>query len=160
MTKKLFILISCGLLLIAAGCKKDKSDEPEPFSSNVPSPDWIAPIIHDYTSSATAVVRVDLAAQHPDMAADFVIMDEDVLAAFSGNTCLGTATLQGSLFFLYIASPELNGGDEEAVSITLKYYSAHYKNIFVASDAFTFSSNAHLGTIAQPLVPVFIAGDK
>jgi len=40
-------------------------------------------------------------------------------------------------------------------AVTLRYYSAHYKNFFEAKDAFTFANDAHLGTVAEPFVPVW-----
>ena len=77
----------------------------------------------------TAVVKVDLKAQYPEKASDWQLNDNDLLAAFNGETCLGVASPKEGLFFLYIA------GTEGAV--TLRYYSAHYKNFFEAKDAFT-----------------------
>lgn len=41
-------------------------------------------------------------------------------------------------------------------SVTLRYYSAHYKNLFEAVNALTFANDAHLGTIAEPLVPTLV----
>lgn len=53
-------ILLCALLLFAAGCKKD---EPETFISDKARPTWTASGNHDMTSSMTAVVKVDLAAQ-------------------------------------------------------------------------------------------------
>lgn len=145
-----FNLLLCALLLFAAGCK-DKN-APETFASDQPRPTWTAPEKTDMTSSMTAVVKVDLAAQYPETAADFVLDDNDLLAAFSGETCLGTAQPQEGLFFLYIAAP-VTGNPS---SVTLRYYSAHYKNLFEAVNALTFANDAHLGTIAEPLVPTLV----
>ena len=97
------------------------------------------------TSSMTAVIKVDLAAQYPDKASDFVLDDNDLLAAFSGETCLGTATPQDGLFYLFVAG--INNDP-----VTLRYYSAHYKNLFEAKDAFPFVNDNHLGTVAEPLI--------
>jgi hypothetical protein len=141
-----FNLLLCALLLFAAGCK-DKN-APETFASDQPRPTWTAPEKTDMTSSMTAVVKVDLAAQYPETAADFVLDDNDLLAAFSGETCLGVASAQDGLFFLYIA------GTEGAV--TLRYYSAHYKNLFEAKDAFPYHNDDHLGTPDSPLIPTFV----
>ena len=139
-------IILCTLLLLAAGCKE--KNKPESFVGNVERPTWTAPTDYDYTSSMTAIVKVDLKAQYPDKAADFVLQDDDLLAAFSGETCLGIASPLEGLFFLYIAGTE--------GTVTLRYYSAHYKNLFEAKDAFPFVNDDHLGTVAEPLVPAFV----
>ena len=138
------------LTVFFAGCKDQ--NQPESFQGNVARPTWTAPEVSDMTSSMTAVIKVDLKAQYPNQAADFVLDDNDLLAAFSGDTCLGTATPQECLFFLYIGAP-VTGTPS---SVTLKYYSAHYKNLFEAKDAFPFQNDAHLGTVAEPLAPTFV----
>ena len=145
--KHLYIFVLCTLSLCTlVGCK-DKNT-PETFASDQPRPTWATLENYDYNSSMTAVVKVDLKAQYPDQAADFVIKDEDILAAFSGETCLGIASPQDGLFYLYVA------GTEGAV--TLRYYSAHYKNLFEAANAFPFQNDAHLGTPDNPLIPTFV----
>ena len=152
-------ILLCALLLLAAGCKKEEQNAPETFVSDKARPTWTAPEVTDMTSSMTAVVKVDLAAQYPDKAADFVLDGNDLLAAFSGETCLGIAQLQDGLFFLYIASPISNSnGDPTSNSeaVTLRYYSAHYKNLFEAKDAFPFVNDDHLGTVSAPLIPTFV----
>ena len=148
MEKYLSIFVFCTLLLFATGCNQNA---PESFNGDVARPTWTAPEVSDMSSSMTAVVKVDLKAQYPETAADFVLDDNDLLAAFSGETCLGTAQPQEGLFFLYIASP-VTGNPS---SVTLRYYSAHYKNLFIAADAFPFRNDDHLGTVAQPLTPKF-----
>ena len=149
--KHLYIFVLCTLSLCTlVGCK-DKNT-PETFASDQPRPTWATLENYDYNSSMTAVVKVDLKAQYPDQAADFVIKDDDLLAAFSGETCLGTASPEEGLFYLYIAAP-VTGNPS---SVTLRYYSAHYKNLFEAANAFTFQNDAHLGTIAEPFVPTFV----
>ena len=150
MEKYLYIFVFCSLLLFAAGCK-DKN-APESFNGNVARPTWTAPEVSDMSSSMTAVVKVDLKAQYPETAADFVLDNNDLLAAFSGETCLGTAQPQEGLFFLYIAAP-VTGNPS---SVTLRYYCAHYKNLFEAKDAFRFINDDHLGTIAEPFKPAFV----
>ena len=147
-------ILLCALLLFAAGCKDQ--NKPESFLSDKSRPTWTAPADYDYTSSMTAVVKVDLKAQYPEKAADFVLDDNDLLAAFSDETCLGVASPDDGLFFLYIACPSsLQGGDGTRL-VTLRYYSAHYKNFFEAKDAFPFVNDDHLGTVAEPLVPAFV----
>ena len=137
--------------LCFAGCKKD-TNAPETFNGNVARPTWTAPEVSDMSSSMTAVVKVDLKAQYPETAADFVLDNNDLLAAFSGETCLGTAQPQEGLFFLYIAAP-VTGNPS---SVTLRYYSAHYKNLFEAVNAFPFVNDTQQGTTAEPFKPAFV----
>ena len=146
--------------LCFAGCKKDKNDpeqqtqpqQTETLAGNVARPTWTAPGVSDITSSMTAVIKVDLKAQYPETAADWQPSVNDLLAAFSGETCLGVAQPQDGLFFLYIAAP-VTGNPS---SVTLRYYCAHYKNLFEAKDAFRFINDDHLGTIAEPFKPAFV----
>ena len=145
-------ILLCALLLLAAGCKKDPKDEPETFVSNVSRPTWTAIEMPDMTSSMTAVVKVDIKAQYPQTAADFVLDNNDLLAAFSGETCLGTAHPQDGLFFLYVASP-VTGNPS---SVTLRYWSAHYTNLFEAHDAFPFVNDTQQGTPDNPFIPAFV----
>ena len=137
--------------LCFAACKKDKN-EPETFNGDVARPTWTAPTKYDYSSSMTAVIKVDLKAQYPDLAADFVLNANDMLAAFSGETCLGIAKYEEDLFFLYIAAP-VTGNPS---SVTLRYYSAHYKNLFEAVNAFPFVNDTQQGTTAEPFKPAFV----
>lgn len=149
-SNRLLIAVLSVLTVFFAGCK-DKN-APESFNGNVARPTWTAPEASDITSSMTAVVKVDLAAQYPETAKDFVLEDNDLLAAFSGETCLGVAQPQEGLFFLYIAAP-VTGNPS---SVTLRYYCAHYKNLFEAKDAFPFRNDDHLGTVAEPFKPAYL----
>ena len=96
----------------------------------------------DLTSSMTAVVKVDLKAQYPNIAKDFVLDDTDLLAAFSGDICLGVTSPDEGLFYLYIGVPI----GVTPSSVTLRYYSAHYKNLFEHKDAFPYLNDECLGT--------------
>ena len=150
--KKLYFICMLAVVVICfAGCKKD-TNAPETFNGNVARPTWTAPEVSDMSSSMTAVVKVDLKAQYPETAADFVLDDNDLLAAFSGETCLGTAQPQEGLFFLYIAAP-VTGNPS---SVTLRYYSAHYKNLFEAVNAFPFVNDTQQGTPDIPFIPAFV----
>ena len=150
--KKLMTIASCALLLLATGCKKDEpKPQPEPapsFVSDKERPTWAAPEDYDYTSSMTAVIAVDLITPYPEQAADFIVEEQDLIAAFIGDECLGVASPDDNYFYLYIASPSSN-----SAAVTLRYYSAHYKNLFEAKDAFPYSNDSHLGSVAAPFVP-------
>ncbi len=153
----LIICILCSLLCVFVGCKNDKEKEPESFVSDKARPTWTIPEDYDYTSSMTAVVKVDLAAQYPDKAADFQLNDKDLLAAFSGEECLGVASPQDGLFYLYIVTPSgSNGQIVNDQMIKLVYYSAHYKNLFEAADAFPFANDTQQGTVAEPFIPTLV----
>lgn len=143
------LCILSAIAVFFAGCQKN---EPETFFSDKTRPSWTSPQKSDMSSSMTAMVKVDLKAQFPEKAADFVLDANDLLAAFSGETCLGTASPQDGLFFLYIASP-VTGNPS---SVTLRYYSSHYKNIFEAKDAFTYGNEETLGSPTTPLTPAFV----
>ena len=86
-----------------------------------------------------------------DVAADFVLNENDLLGAFAEEQCLGVAQLQEGYFFIYINSPA-----ESSSQVTLRYYSAFYKNLFEAKDAFPFKNDDILGTVAEPLIPAFV----
>lgn len=148
------IIVLCTLSLCTlTGCKRDKN-EPDTFVSNVARPSWTVPADYDYSSSMTAVVKVDLKAQYPEMAADWQLTDNDLIAAFIGETCLGVAQPQEGLFFLFVAGPNDQMVNEKMVN--LKYYSAFYKNLFEVKNAFPFQNDANLGTIADPFIPTFV----
>ena len=150
--KKLYFICMLAVVVICfAGCKKD-TNAPETFNGNVARPTWTAPGVSDITSSMTAVIKVDLKAQYPETAADWQPSVNDLLAAFSGETCLGVAQPQDGLFFLYIAAP-VTGNPS---SVTLRYYSAHYKNLFEAVNAFPFVNDTQQGTVAEPFKPAFV----
>ena len=135
------------LTVFFSGCKDQ--NKPESFVSDQARPTWTAIEVPDMSSSMTAVIKVDLKAQYPNQAADFVLDDNDLLAAFSGDLCLGTATPQDGLFYLFVA-----GINDDPV--TLRYYSTHYKNLFEATDVFLYVSDDHLGTVAAPYIPAFV----
>ena len=153
--------VLCILSVLAvsfAGCKKDSEkepDNPQPQTTlygSVARPAWTAPEKSDMTSSMTAVVKVDLKAQYPNIAKDFVLDDTDLLAAFSGDICLGVTSPDEGLFYLYIGAPI----GVTPSSVTLRYYSAHYKNLFEHKDAFPYLNDECLGTVAEPYIPAFV----
>lgn len=154
--KKSFIFALCSLsmvmLLLFSGCKKDQEQGPETFVSDKARPVWTAPEKSDMTSSMTAVVKVDLKAQYPNITADFALNENDLLGAFAGEQCLGVAQLQEGYFFIYINGPEAAASSQ----VTLRYYSAQYKNLFEAKDAFPFRNDDILGTIAEPFIPSLV----
>ena len=144
------IVLGTWLLCTFVGCKDTNS--PESFNGNVARPAWATSSNYDFTSSMTAVVKVDLKAQYPNLAADFVLSENDLLGAFADEQCLGIAELKEGYFFMYINGPVT----ENPSAVTLRYYSAFYKNLFEAKDAFPFRNDDHLGTTAAPFVPALV----
>ena len=41
-------------------------------------------------------------------------------------------------------------------AVTLRYYSAYYKNIFEAKDAIQYKAHSTIGTYSAPLTPTFL----
>ena len=150
MTKQFWAIAACALMLIVSGCKSDPQKDPtnpvapdtpvdppaptETLKGDIARPTWMAPSDYDYTSSMTAVLKVDLLAAYPELAKDFVLQDKDLLAAFIGDKCLGVASPTDGLFYMYIVGSE--------GSVTLQYWSAFYSNTFVAKNAFDFQNDA------------------
>jgi hypothetical protein len=151
--KKLFVNILClaALLLVASCDKKPDSPTPENLSGNVSAPTWTNPTEYDYSSSMTSVIKVDLQSNYPESAKDWVLSPDDRLAAFMGDECCGVIEPTDGLFFLYITEPE--GTTETQVS--LRYYSAYFKNLFEAKNVFVFQNDSHQGSITTPLTPTF-----
>ena len=110
------------------------------------------------TSSMTAVVKIDLKAQYPDKASDWSLTDQDLLAAFdNAGNCLGVAEQVEGLFFLYIAQPaDYNNQIVNSQIVNLRYYSAHYKNIFEQKNAFTFQNDGIQGSVSKPYLPTLV----
>ena len=139
MKPQFLTLATCALLLLAAGCKpkEEPVDPQKALYGNVARPEWVAPEDYDYTSSMTAVISMD----------SLVTSSEDVLAAFIGDECRGIATYDSGLFYLYIAGP--------GETVTLRYWSAHFTNLF-AAEPISFVNDVQLGSTAQPFVPTFV----
>ena len=148
------LLFGAASLMLFSSCSSDDdssgSEVKETLNGNVARPTWTIPEQVDITSSMTAVVGVDLVKSFSDgRASNWQHSDQDVLAAFSGETCLGVGVWkeEAKAYWLYIAGTE--------GTVTLRYYSAFYKNLFEVKDAFNFVNDNHLGTVAEPYAPTF-----
>lgn len=162
-------LAACGLLLAFSACKGDDDSIPQPPStqetlvSNKEKPAWQDPAAQDMPISMTAIIRVNLSISYPQQMAAIsnssasgqIPGQNDLIAAFSGETCLGVAQYIDGLFFLYIANPP-QGADQ---AIDIYYYSATLKNIFVARKACTFVVDDCKGSVSAPLEPNFLKTD-
>lgn len=146
------LTVLCTILF--TGCK-DKEQEPQSLVGTTAKPAWAVPAEYDLTSSMTAVVRVDLSASFTAeqlAAAGWKHTADDLLAAFSGETCLGVATYVGecNAYWLYITAPK-SGGE-----VTLRYYSASLKQFFVSSKPVPYKNDDNLGSVSAPYTPQFI----
>jgi len=153
MKTKLFALISCTLLLLAAGCNPNPPQPENPLKGELSAPNWQAPTDYDFGSSMTAVVKVDLTLSFPGQTEDWTLTPDDELAAFMDDKCCGVGDLQEGLFWLYITEPDTPASS----AVSLRYYSKHYSNIFEAKDVFVFVNDSHEGSVAAPVTPFFAA---
>ncbi len=136
-----------------AGCK----DQNAPLSlvGNKPQPTWQAPAEYDLSTSMTVILKVSLTPSFTEaqlVAANYQHSADDRLAAFEGETCLGVGEYkaQYNAYWLYIDAPQ--NGDK----VTIKYYSAALKNIFVATEALVYSSHGMIGSISEPYTPLWV----
>lgn len=143
-------IILCALLLLAAGCKKEEPVDPQKqLYGDVARPTWTVSEDYDYTSSMTAVIKIETL--NDQIVNDQMVNDSDVLAAFIGDECRGIATYDSGLFYLYIAGP--------GESVTLRYWSAHYKNLF-AAEPIPFVNDTQLGSTAEPYKPNWVVAKE
>ena len=154
MKKKMYLFALCALSFITLfGCKnKDKEPVSRSVTGNVTNVDWTAPEDHDPASSMTAVIAVDMFTLYTGeqlFAANYELTADDVVAAFAGNECVGTAEQINGLFFLFICAP---AADEQ---IAIRYYSSRLKHIYV-SELIPFRNDTRLGTVSEPYTPNFI----
>lgn len=152
MTNKILI-IACALLCLV-GCK-DKKDEPNSLIGQVEKPNWEAIADYDLTSSMTAVVQVDLSlsfTQEQLQSAQYQPSQNDMLAVFAENECLGVGAKDGDLWHIYIA-PSTRFTPS---SLVLRYYSASLKNIFMGNELIPYKNDTHLGTADNPYRPKFV----
>lgn len=156
-SSKTILAICAVALMLFAGCEPQKN-QPVSLIGTQEAPAWQTISDYDYASSMTAVVRADLTKSYPEQATKegWELANGDLLAAFSGDLCLGIDTMKADhngLFFLYISHPN---GDASVGAITLRYYSSKLKNLFEAKDVFTFKTDGQEGDVSSPLTPNFL----
>ena len=139
------LLLLSILLLSVAGCKKGVN-EPQTIHGNQPRPSWVVTDESNLQSSVTATIKVTtLNGQAID---DTMVGANDLLAAFIGEECVGIAEYKDGLFYLYLSAEE--------GTVTLRYYSAYYTNLFEVKDAFVYRNNASIGTVSEPYCPQWV----
>lgn len=149
----LCLMIVAAMSMFVTSCK-NKDKDPDSIVGDVSKPAWTEPENYDYSSSMTAIVTVDMttaytAAQLNEVG--YQSSDNDVLAAFCGNTCLGLGEFDKdhNVYWLYISAPD--SGDQ----VTLMYYSAVLRHIY-AAEPFQYQSDGNRGTIEQPYTPKWV----
>ena len=151
--KRNILTIALASLFLLAACGKEEGGsvaEPDPMFGNITDPAWVVDTNYDYSNSMTAVVSVDL--QGADSL--WTVGSADRLAAFVGDECVGVAAPTDSLFFLFIVPTQ----QADVYSpVTLRYYSAYYRNIFLTDTDFPFVGGSQQGTAAEPLLVQFRA---
>ena len=165
---KIRILLSvfCTLLLFAAGCKKNHKEEPEQpkqelsLLGNEARPQWKNEVSNnDLILNMTMLVKIDFSNYAEQLEGiDFAVTDNDLLAAFAGEKCVGEAELIDGLFYLYISNPaeDSESDIDSSGQINLKFYSAVLKNIFMSVETYNYQNDAHFGTASEPITPQFI----
>ena len=153
-----FCILSVLTVLFVACDKKDEPTPEKTLYGNAPRPTWTAPVNPDPTASMTAIIAVRTLAGVT--VPDSCVGANDMLAAFYGETCLGIAKkYEDGVFYMYICGPTtgLSPNDQRpTTNISLRYWSAHYTNLFEADDAFPFVNDTQQGTPDNPFVPAFV----
>ena len=145
------IILTCFVCLLT-GCSKDSSDDY--YMGNVERPSWTTNSNYDYSSSMTAIVRVELIQTFPDNGDIFVYGEGDLLAAFVDDECVGVASMVDGLYFLYMALPD-NYNSSANIVINLHYYNASLKRIFLSESSLEYQSDACIGTADNPMTLSF-----
>ena len=155
--KKYIYLIA--LLILAVGCKQ--KNQPQSIMGNKNEPAWTTISEYDMSNTMTMIVRVDLSKSYPEQVKAYLASNpngkinhsDDILAAFSGDQCVGYAQPgQDGLFYLFVAMP----AQESHAKIQLKYYSVVLRNIFIASEQYLFTSDQRWGSADEPIVPTLL----
>ena len=144
-------IILCALLLLAAECKpkEEPVDPQKALYGNVARPTWTVSEGYDYSSSMTAVITIETL--NGQILNDSIVNKDDLLAAFIGEECRGIATYDSGLFYLYVAGP--------GETVTLQFWSAHYKNLF-AAEPIPFVNDTQLGSTAEPYKPNWVVAKE
>ncbi len=156
MKKYVYII---ALLLLAVGCTE--KNQAKSIIGNETPPQWNVTEDYDLTLSMTMIVKIDMEKSYPEQVKAYLASNpngkinhsDDILAAFSGDQCVGYAQPgQDGLFYLFVAMP----AQESHAKIQLKYYSVVLRNIFIASEQYLFTSDQRWGSADEPIVPTLL----
>lgn len=171
--KFVFVIVAIMTLMLASCNISEPPDKPNEketpndtvkLGGNVQVPTWAVDSNYDYSTSMTAIVKVDLTINYA-LAVDGegklvdsnIIDSNDLLAAFIGNTCVGVANPTEGLFYLYIND---DNSAEAVKNISLRYYSAKLQNMFEAKDVLVFKNDDRIGTVSEPFTPAFTLAEQ
>ena len=155
-------VITLSFVLTSCKGKEQPVDPSDPknaaIAGNVAKPDWKGPSSYDLSSSMTIVAQVDLSPYYASQldTAKYALSPDDLLAAFSGDECLGVAEKKDSLFFLYVCSPTAATDDQATLSLTIRYYSASLRNVFRSINPIIYINDGQSGTVDNPHKPLFV----
>ncbi len=145
----LFVAIVATLAIGCFSCKKKKASEPVITYPQHDRPTWVVEDTTnlEYSMTITGTLNDSLVSE-----ADTT----DLVAAFWEDQCCGVASIQKfnnvPLFFLYIVKPSQS---PQQFPVTLRYYNAATRYIYVYKVAFTYSPDERLGTVEDPFVADF-----
>ena len=134
------------LALVVSACKPTEVNMQHDY------PSWQAHDISDIESSMTITGKLPVSLQST---ADTT----DLVGAFFDDECWGVTKVQmidgHPYFFLYINRPRIAYYSDEETSLTLRYYCASTRYIYVLKDAVVFNVDGHIGTVKDPYIPMF-----
>lgn len=145
----LFASLVATLLVACFSCKKKKGE----VYPQHDRPTWTV------TDTANLEYSMTVIGSLPESLCASVDTTNDLVAAFYKDKCCGVTSLQRPadmndkpIFFLYIVKPS---DTPQQFEVTLRYYSAATRYIFVAKNAFVYSPEGSQGDIDKPFVPDF-----
>lgn len=142
-----------GIIMLAASCSGDDNSINNP-TDKVNRPSWSAEIGRKADSAPTWVPVSDesltssmtITAGLSDNFTAITVTEDDMLAAFSGQTCLGVATPMFTYskprFYLYVLPPT-----DSKKMVTLAYYNAKSNKLYYWVDAIHFENNKTVGSV-------------
>ncbi len=136
MKRLIFPFILSAICIAFSSCEKDKNDDP---------PIIMAPSWH-YTPNTNHTASMTIIATLPETNG-LSITSGDSMAAFIEGECRGVAVQIGTAFYIMV-----KGESSESSLVTIKFYSVTNKQIYEATDCFTFEPDATHGTADNPIL--------
>lgn len=154
-----FAYVCLALSLFGVSCCKGKGNDPEdPHKQDTTitptrhdRPSWAPTDTTDLESTMTVTGCLPVALR--DSAGTL-----DMVAAFADKECWGVTAIRildsVPYFFLYINRPH-SATFDSSVPLTLRYYCAKTKYIYVQRDTLEFVVDKQIGSISNPFIPTF-----